>query len=496
MGSALHRAIFKGDETAVRMILDAGVSPTVRGSYEPSYTPILTASHAGHREIARLLWHKVGPDGRCDSPLYSKRNCLEVAAQNGHADLVADFLDIWDGWPMDEKCGALYAASRERHDNVVSLLLAKVPYEAEPVQTALEAIVRYHSNLWVGAEPISVPEKELRLQRVVCRLIDAGAKPDPIDGNLGRQPPLLHVAAWSGYWVGALQGLLEKGANANVQDKSGKTALHKLFARSSSKTTVALNALLQHGASPELADETGETALHAVAHTGTLEQLQLCLASWRNLDADAAVHLQTHHGESLLHYAAAGGREDIVEFLLSRGLDVNSANANGWTPLICALMPTKVKWIYPDYSLASFLLQHGADAQAETEEGWTALHSLASYCSDRGLFSPEEWEGVAPLVRELISRGAPLDTESSVLRSRSVTPSTLTTNNAWGIRMRWFAQGPGAISSTETATEGILEDRDTTPHMWAFRTGAMQVFKTILAYWAEASEAESLHDER
>jgi ankyrin repeat protein len=235
-----------------------------------------------------------------------------------------------------------------------------------------------------------------------------------------------------------------------------------------------------------MADETGETALHAVAYTGTLEQLQLCLPSCH--DADAAIRLHTSHGELPLHYAAAGGREDIVEFLLSRGCNVDSANANGWTPLICTLMPTDVKSIYPKYSLASLLLQQGASAQVVTEEGWTALHGLASYPSTDRDLPPEKWEGVAPLVRELISRGAPLDTESSVLRSRSVTRGTLIKSNAWGIRMRWFAQE--AATSAPPESLEIVEDRDTTPHMWAYRTGAMEVFNTVLAHWGSVSEAE------
>lgn len=477
MSLPLHQAVFKGDETAVRMILDAGVSPTVLSDGN-NYTPLMTASDAGQREIARLLWHLVGPVGR--------RTCLQLAAENGHVDLVSDFLDIWDGWSTDEKCRALHVAARHWHDNVVSLLLAKVPYEADAVQAALELSIAFGPILpvamWVSRQPITTAEDDLRLQRVVCRLIDAGANPD---ARLRSLVPLLHIAAQSGHRIGALKGLLEKGADVNIQDKSGKIALHKLFTRPS-PSMAGLRALLQYGASPEIADETGETALHAVAHTGTLEQFQLCLASCR--DADAAIRLHTSHGESPLHYAAAGGREDIVEFLLSRGCNVDSANANGWTPLVCALMPTSVKSIYPKCSLASLLLQQGASAQVVTDEGWTALHGLASYPSPDGDVPPEKWEAVAPLARELIQRGAPLDAESSVLRSRSVTRGTLIKSNAWGIRMRWFAQEAATSSPIESPEIG--EDRDTTPHMWAYRTGAMEVFNTVLAHWGSGSEAE------
>ncbi|KAL2255338.1 hypothetical protein VTK26DRAFT_3583 [Humicola hyalothermophila] len=495
MGDALHRFIFTGDEAAVRIILGAGVSPTVVSCSDPNYTPLLTAADAGHREIARLLWKLVGPEGRS----YPKhRTCLQVAAGKGHADLVADLLDIWDGWPMDEKCAALNAAAAQWHDNVVGLLVAKVPYEAGAVQFALELSVTRGPilpvRLFVSREPITTPEVDLRLQRVVCRLIEAGADPDWKAFN--NKVPLLHFAALSGHRIGSVKGLLEKGANPNIQDQSGKTVLHQLFRRPlSSKAGAGLRALLDHGASPELVDEAVETGLHAAAHTGTLEHLQLCLAACR--DADAAIRRRTSHGESLLHYSAAGGREDIVEFLLSRGLDVNQANANGWTPLVCALMPTSVKRCYPHYSLASLLLRHGASARVVTDEGWTALHGLASYPSaNRGL-SAEVWEGVAPLVKELISHGAPLETESSVLLGRSVTTRTLTSDDAWGIRMRWFAQKAAASLTSSSASASsardalVFADRDTAPHMWAYRTGAMEVFETILAHWASVSEAEN-----
>ncbi|KAK4242722.1 ankyrin [Achaetomium macrosporum] len=488
MGSALHRAILKGDETAVRMVLDAGVSPRVVVSHEPpNYTPLLIAAEADQREIARLLWQLVGPDGR-SQPRSS--NCLSVAAGKGHADLVADFLEMWDGWPMDEKRQALNTAAGEWHDMVVGVLLAKVPYEADAIQHALEVGATDSPILPVARIPSRVPittaEDNLRQQRVVCQLIEAGANPDILLFN--RTTPILHIAANSRHLIGALRGLLEKGANATIQDQTGKTALHRLFERSHSSMD-ALRLLLQHGASPEVADKAGETGLHAAAHMGTLEQLQLCLASCR--DAEDALRLRTSHDESLLHYAAAGGREDNVEFLLSHGLDVNAANANGWTPLICALTRTNVKPSYPHCSIASLLLQHGASAQAVTHEGWTALHGLASYPSGNRRPPLENWDGVAPLARELIARGAPLDTGPRLLRGRAgelaATPAALASKSAWGIRIRRFLQ-----RRLPVGTPDIADDPDTMPQMWAHRNGAVEVFNAILEHSIEAArEAES-----
>ncbi|KAK3307685.1 ankyrin repeat-containing domain protein [Chaetomium strumarium] len=494
IGSALHRAIFIGDETAVRMILDAGVSPTVQDSQ--LYSPLATAAEAGQRDITRLLWELVGPDGRA-APLRSP-NCLVVAAEKGHTDLVADFLDMWDGWPMDEKRQALYSATGAWRDGVVSVLLPKVAYEADTIQHALEVGVTQQPILsvarWGSFVPITKDEEDLRQQRVVCHLIDAGANLDVLAS--GGRIPLIHAAAEWRHRLGALRGLLEKGADANVRDGHGKTALHRLFQRHSSSSADALRILLQHGASPELADKAGETGLHAAAHTGTLEQFQLCLAACG--DEDAALRLHNSYDESLLHYAAAGGREDTVRFLLSRGLDANAANANGWTPLICALMPAKVRQCYPQCSLASLLLEHGASAQAVTEEGWTALHALASYPSGYLGLPFDNWDDVTPLVRELIAHGAPLDAKVSSLRNPAVSYKMFVSPNpdAWGVRMRSFARNWGGAASCSSAAVKTLgnggEGAGTTPQMWAQRNGANEVVKAILEHQAEAAgEAES-----
>ncbi|KAK4233254.1 ankyrin [Achaetomium macrosporum] len=494
IGLALHHAICIGDETAVRMMLDAGVRPTVVDGHEPNYTPILTASQYGRREMARLFWRLVGPDGRFYPSLRrrSELTCLVVAAQYGQADLVADFLDMWDGWSVDEKRRALLDAAAEWNDNVVTVLLAKVGYEVDDIQEALGQCVDSGpgSTHYIGADDGDTPEYNARAHRLVCRLVDAGGNADAT--YLER--PLLCIAAPLADRIGALKALLEKGANPNIQNVEGRTPLHATF-RFSSSSIEALRLLLDHGASPEIPDQDGATPLHAAAYGSSLDKLQLCLA--RCADADAALRLQTRHRESLLHYAAAGGKQDIAEFLLDRGVPVDAANTNGWTPLLCALMPTPPKALAKACSLASLLLQRGARADVVTDEGWTALHALASH-RPRLYWEPaadaqddrSKWAPAVPLVRELVARGAPLYTPSSVIRSPAVTAETV--SGAWGVRMQRLLANEAtttASANTETTRPGTVqpgaeaeeEEEGTTPLVWACRTGAMVAFDAVIA---------------
>ncbi|KAM7202708.1 Ankyrin repeat-containing domain protein [Rhypophila sp. PSN 637] len=289
--------------------------------------------------------------------------------------MVADFLDMWDGWWSSEKREALVDAAGAWCDDVVALLLAKIPYEADIVREALDRAV---GKMTIPIEA-SCSRQSGKLQpidasrqyRLVCRLIDGGANPN---WNLGSALPI-HTATLLFPQMGRFRALLEKGASPGLQDKEGKTALH-IIAKYLPESKDALLMLVDRGASLETPDVEGVTPLHLLAHSGTLEIFLLCLERCSS-NAENVIRSLDRYGESLLHYAAAGGKEDIVGFLLDRGLDVNMSSLNRWTPLLCALVPGRNgRAIAP--RVVRLLLQRGASAQVVTNEGWTPLHALAT----------------------------------------------------------------------------------------------------------------------
>ena len=415
----------------------------------------------------------VGPEGRLypsnEGRPASGWSCIGIAAKAGHAATVAYLLELCDGWTAIEMRKALIAAAAEWQSDVVGLLLATsiANYTADGIQDALAASITPSSNF----EDDSVLARQ---RDVVRRLVDAGADPN---GYTPRQEwragPMLIVAACSAGSLGLLTALLEKGADPNAQDsKNGQTALQQYRLHGRTPSSIATpKALLEGGASPEVADYEGETPVHAIALAGRPEELKLYL--YHCVDADAALRQQNSHGDTVLHYAAVGKHMDVVEFLVARGLDVNAANNNGWTPLVCALTPTSRTHISAAEDVANLLLQHGARTDTITAENWTPMHALASWAYPSRHKEDEKVD--VRLAKKLISQGASLDTETSVLRGRRVTSSQVC--GKWGFRMQRFAE-------TRNSNEETVPNEETTAHMWAYRAGVKALFQAILDHRA------------
>jgi len=139
----------------------------------------------------------------------------------------------------------------------------------------------------------------------------------------------LHEAARNGNMQQLAQGMAMPDANLEVTDCLASTPLH-YAAREGQEKAAAV--LIQAGASLAARDAEGCLPLHGAASTGHPETIKLLL------HARSDVSAVDYKGNTALHLAAARiwGNDDVGRLLLDAGAEVNSKNANGYTPLACA----------------------------------------------------------------------------------------------------------------------------------------------------------------
>ena len=86
-----------------------------------------------------------------------------------------------------------------------------------------------------------------------------------------------------------------------------------------------LKLLLNSGANPNVVDSDGNTALHMFQNDITKME--------RLLEADAVVTVQNHTGDTPLHLAAKAGQITLAKTLLSRGASASMTNDVNMSPL-------------------------------------------------------------------------------------------------------------------------------------------------------------------
>ena len=217
--------------------------------------------------------------------------------------------------------------------------------------------------LWLASQNGSVG--------IVRRLLEAGANPNA--ALLAGETPLM-VAARSGK-LDVVELLVKTGANVNAHAARRQTALMWGAAQ---KHSDVVKVLLAHGADVHARSEVwsqvmavpphghpeynkliphgGDTALMFAVRAGDLASAKLLVA------AGANVNDQDAWGVSATVLAAHSGYRELVEFLLDKGADANSAGP-GFTALHAAIMRR-------DEIIVRALLAHGANANTPLKT-WT-----------------------------------------------------------------------------------------------------------------------------
>ena len=146
----------------------------------------------------------------------------------------------------------------------------------------------------------------------------------------GCAPNALLVAAQNGD-VPRVKVELEKGVDPNLQDSQGRTALMKAAGEGGLSATVSASSqitytslasrgnvdtvqmLLSHGADPNLVDSSGFTALHYAAKWGRRQSVDALIKAGADVNANSPIGPP-------LQRATEKGQIEIVQYLLSSGI--------------------------------------------------------------------------------------------------------------------------------------------------------------------------------
>jgi len=115
--------------------------------------------------------------------------------------------------------------------------------------------------------------------------------------------------------------LLQKGADVNITNNAGQTALH--FCASKNNLDVARTLIKEYKASARVRDRRGQLPLHRAAAIGSVPMLRLLLESRSPVNAGDV------DGLTGLHHAISEGHGDAAVFLLSQGAEWEKKDGEG-----------------------------------------------------------------------------------------------------------------------------------------------------------------------
>jgi len=188
----------------------------------------------------------------------------------------------------------------------------------------------------------------------------------------------LHAATVNNQFS-TIKVLLINNANVDQQDDRGMTALCLAAAetrasmpRKSMYSTAAMETLIKGGADLDIPDCDGWTALHH----GSMSKAAIATSFVSTLICHGAdVNIKAIKGGwTALHNASECSHAETVKGLLQAGANINEKSADGSTALHLASLSASGS------SRVRVLIDHGADVSVKDEDGCTALHN-ASECS-------------------------------------------------------------------------------------------------------------------
>ena len=220
----------------------------------------------------------------------------------------------------------------------------------------------------------------------VKTLLSGGANPNVLDDQ-GETPIMKAALAHSRYlpdgatkidrdYPGVVELLLDKGAEVDARDNSGRTALAMAVDGSASEYRVIgadeaiARLLIARGADVNAQDQLGWSPLLKVLN---LWAEQPALTNFL-LAKGASVNARLKDGGTGLMLAARLGKDERIPLLLAKGADVNTQDKAGTTALMIA---SAVRWEEQALKMMKVMIAKGANLNLTDSKGWTAADRAA-----------------------------------------------------------------------------------------------------------------------
>lgn len=345
--SLLAWAAFNGQKQVVQFLLANGSD--INSQDEQLLTPLHWSAMAGHKAVAELL---VANGADIFLTTYSSEETpLQLAQKNNKGDVVR-FLNakindasISTHAHKIEMQKTLFNAISKSDVVTLNNMLAK--------RGAIHTKGRYGSTLL--HEAVGYGNIEM-----IYMLLKHGADINAIN-NRGWTP--LHRTTHLGKADAAL-ALLSNKPNINAKSDDGSTPLHDAI---SHKHFDIARLLIDHGADVNAQDISRSTPLHTAAWRGHRDIVERLFARNANINA------KDIDGNTPLHKAVQGLENEMVGLLLANGADIDAVGESG-TPLHILEYSYSDSYMRAErQELLEFLIAKGADVNVKDQEGLTVL---------------------------------------------------------------------------------------------------------------------------
>jgi ankyrin repeat protein len=399
--TALHWAVHSNAPTLAQLLIDAGANANASNRY--GVTPLSLAVTTGNPILAEMLL-KAGANP--NATLGEGETILMTAAQTGNPETIKALVSY----------GANVNAT-EKWQGQTPLMYAAIQNHAAAVRLLAEV----GADVNARSKPLVFPEFNFKTAGMIY-----------VVQPVGSWTPLMYAARDGA--IDAVKALADMGADLNLVDPDGTTALTLAIENAHFDTAVAL---LEKGANPNVPDKNGMTALYAAVDMHTLPTVwgrpaptlddtvdavgvvKALLAHGANPNLRLKRPIIGRHtrntgdpslseGTTALARAAKSGDVTLMKVLLEGGADPFITQADYTTVAMIAAAGGGQR-IYPgaasvgtpateedSLEALKLLMQYGVDPDAFNGRGQTALHVAAG-------------RGADSLVRYLAEQGAKLD---------------------------------------------------------------------------------------